>query len=473
VAPRNATYLCVHSHFEQPPRGNPVTGDIGQEASAAPYRNWNERIVDDSYRPNAAMGNFEHISFDVGEILMNWLQRRAPETYRRILQSNQAHQERHKVGNAIGGPMHHVILPLSRLRDKRTQLNWGRLAFQHHFGRDPIGLWLPELAVDMETLRAAQEAGYQYTIVSQGQVEGGTDSAGPFWVDLENGQKIAVFVRNDELSNDLSFNIANYGGAGHWARNRLSSRRAHPGALMLIAAGGETFGHHHIGEEKFLHWLLEHEAGAMGYKVITLNDYLQETPPTDTVKLKMFSSWSCYHGVARWATGCACTPGDSTWKGALRRALDNLSGDLDELYQDVMKAHGVNPWIVRDGYANVWLGDMEGAAYLSQYIDNLSSEDSERILALLKAQVQIMQAYTSGTFYYEDFDRPEPRYAIACAAYAIYLARSATGDDLGRRFRNELYMAHSGRSPLSGSQVFDEIQAEYGFSDQPKVAVET
>lgn len=473
MSTRPVNYICVHGHFYQPPRGNPVTGEIGQEDDAAPYRNWNERVADEAYRANAAIGNFERMSFDVGESLMMWLQRRSPEIYRRIVQSNQLHYERYKVGNALGGPFHHIILPLQRLRDKRTELYWGRAAYRHHYGRDPQGIWMPEMAFDLETLQAIQEAGYTFTIISQGQVDGSVEGAGPYWVDLENGTRLAVFVRNDELSNDLSFNISSVGGAGHWARNKLGSRHVHANALTLIATDGETFGHHHLGEEQFLHWLLQSEAPAMGYKVITPNDYLQEFPPTETIRLKMFSSWNCFHGVARWVTGCTCTPGDSRWKGALRRALDNLSDDLDELYSDVLRPYTVNPWAVRDSFVSVLLGEMDGRTYLKQCIDGLHPEDEEPLLALLKAQTQMLQAYSSDAFFYDDVDRPEPRYSIGSAAYAIYLAREATGKDLGKRFRNELYLATSGRSPLNGSQIYDAAVADYAFGNEPEAVPES
>ena len=80
-------YLAIHAHFDQPPRGNPATGQIGTESSAGEFRNWNERATAESYRPNADMGNFERISFDIGQPLMSWLKRRAPETFDRIVRA--------------------------------------------------------------------------------------------------------------------------------------------------------------------------------------------------------------------------------------------------------------------------------------------------------------------------------------------------------------------------------------------------
>ena len=58
--------LCIHGHFYQPPRENPFSGIIPEEVGAAPYPNWNARIHAECYQPNAELGNFERISFNVG-----------------------------------------------------------------------------------------------------------------------------------------------------------------------------------------------------------------------------------------------------------------------------------------------------------------------------------------------------------------------------------------------------------------------
>ena len=52
--------LVVYGHFSQPPRGNPLTGVTGNEPEAAPFENWNHRILEFCYKPNAEAENFRH-----------------------------------------------------------------------------------------------------------------------------------------------------------------------------------------------------------------------------------------------------------------------------------------------------------------------------------------------------------------------------------------------------------------------------
>jgi alpha-amylase/alpha-mannosidase (GH57 family) len=141
--------LCVFGHFNQPPRGNPLTREIGTESEAAPYENWNTRIADHCYRPNAVAGNFSAMSFSMGEPLMRWLEMHEPEIYEAIIASDRTNEDGH--GSALATTKHHSILPLARKRDKLTQIRWGIAAFEHPFGRNPLGFRLPEMAVHHET----------------------------------------------------------------------------------------------------------------------------------------------------------------------------------------------------------------------------------------------------------------------------------------------------------------------------------
>src|SRR6185369_5420804 len=140
---------------------------------AAPDKNWNARINETSYKPNAEIGNFDHISFSFSEGLMKWLEQEAPDVYAKIVDAEHAAFTKYApAGNAVATAYNHIILPLARRRDKRTQIIWGIAAFERHYGRKPLGFWLPEVAVDLETLQFLAEAGIQYTILTGKQVQG-------------------------------------------------------------------------------------------------------------------------------------------------------------------------------------------------------------------------------------------------------------------------------------------------------------
>jgi alpha-amylase/alpha-mannosidase (GH57 family) len=194
-------FFSVHGHFYQPPREDPFTGKIPREAGAEPYHNYNEKITAECYRPNAASGNFERISFNLGPTLAAWMSAHAADTYQRIVQSDQANVAASGVGNAIAQSAHHTILPLARRRDKIAQVAWGMASFEHRFGRKPTGMWLPEMAVDYETLEVLAGAGLSFTILSDEQIRGETGGrAGPYRVRLTTGRSIASCPTRSRLT---------------------------------------------------------------------------------------------------------------------------------------------------------------------------------------------------------------------------------------------------------------------------------
>src|SRR3990170_4097005 len=145
------TRFVVHGHFYQPPREDPRTGEIDREPSAAPFHDWNERVHAESYLSNVfadlqtprgeeVVNTFERLSFNVGPTLMSWMERFHPRTYERIIRADSKSAGRLGFGNAIAQSFHHTILPLSNMRDVRTQIRWGLADFRHRFRRDSVGM---------------------------------------------------------------------------------------------------------------------------------------------------------------------------------------------------------------------------------------------------------------------------------------------------------------------------------------------
>lgn len=460
--PTPACRLCIHGHFYQPPREDPFTGHIAREPSAAPYHDWNERITAECYTPNAQAGNFGRISFNLGGTLARWLDECAHETYERIVTSEREYLATHGVGNGIAQTVHHTILPLARRRDKICQIRWGIASFKHRFGHLPKGLWLPEMAADYETLEIMAAEGIRFTILSDEQVEGDLrDGAGPYRVELPNGESIAAFVRDRALSNSISFGMPDSAYVDEWLKEHIEWR-CRKGGLVLIATDGETFGHHHRQGVEVLSQILA--AGeSYGYEVTTLGHYLRDHPPQKSISVIDNTAWSCSHRLNRWLVGCACTPGDNRWKGALRRALDNLACDLDRIYMCEAQQLGFSPWELRDKYIAVVMKEVSGEEFLTgagssaNSFGDLMDEERRRLLWLLEAQFHRQRMYTSCAFFFEDLDRYEPRYAIANAVRALALTYYATGDDLSHSFRRDLKVTLSYRTGCTGAEIFDEI----------------
>lgn len=459
-------YLAVHCHYYQPPRGNPLSGEPLIEPSAAPYKNWNERITAECYEPNVRLGNVHNISFNVGESLASWLESNAEITYQGFLEADKYNIQTKSLGNGIAQPMHHTILPLSRRNDMVTQVKWGKQVFAHRFGRQTRGMWLPEMAVNIKTLNVLYDQGIEWTILTENQVIDKPKGGGPFWVDLGDDRRIKVFVRDEHLSNQLAFNLGHLGGAGRWARNVLSPYRHDTGELTLIASDGETFGHHWHGEEHFLHWLLSYEAKAAGYEVVTLAQYMDMREPKETVKIKEDTAWSSSYGLARWATGSPDTPGDSSWKGAVRRAMDNLRSQIDGIYKSELSQidGGVKPIELRDNYVRVVLDETPKEEFLkTQEVDIDKSEEADRLLKLVEAQYYRQRMYASCAFFFADLDDLSTRYGIASAAKALDLVKEATETDLEPEFRSDLRIATAvdqEGNTYNGADIYDEVIEE-------------
>ena len=65
--------LVVHGHFYQPSRVDPFSGRVPADPTAAPAHDWTARVSDECYRPNAELGNYAHMSWDLGPTLAAWL----------------------------------------------------------------------------------------------------------------------------------------------------------------------------------------------------------------------------------------------------------------------------------------------------------------------------------------------------------------------------------------------------------------
>jgi alpha-amylase/alpha-mannosidase (GH57 family) len=454
--------LTIHGHFYQPPREDPLTGVIPLEPGSAPFRNWNERIHAECYRPNAAAGNLEKISFNFGPTLLEWMAHFDPDTLNAIVQQDRANVLKHGVGNAMAQAYNHTILPLASYRDKVTQVAWGVADFEHRFGRKPRGLWLPETAVDTETLMVMEDAGIEYTILAPWQANTlNLDPTEPYWISLPGHRRIIAFFYHGDLSGRVSFEPGITVNADVFARNELikqfsleKKQRDEP-QLLTIATDGELYGHHKPHRERFLQHLTNGATSELAIKTTFPALWLRHNPPRKTIAIHYNTAWSCHHGIARWGTGCPCTPGPSIWKHHLRTAFNQLAAAIDEAYYDYVRRYIVEPWSLRNRYIEVILGQRSARDLIRESAAVTLDEPTIQCLHwMLEAQYERQRMFTSCGWFFEDLNRIEPRNNIAYAAQAVWMVYQASGIDLTHRAIAWLKEATSQGGILRADQVF-------------------
>jgi alpha-amylase/alpha-mannosidase (GH57 family) len=436
---------------------------VAQQPSAAPYQNWNERITEECYRANVAapilgdngeprahLNNYAWISFDFGPTLLTWLEQHAPDVYQAVIDADResaAHFGGH--GSAMAHSHNHTILPLSNSRDKRTQVRWGIADFEHRFGRKPEGMWLPETAVDLESLRILAEEGISFTILSPYQaatvrsqaedwvdVFGGTiDTSLSYRVEVGDGLSLAVFFYNGPLSQEIAFN-------GVLEDGRLLAKRLVQalgedagGELSHVATDGETYGHHHRHGEMALAAAIEEINHDPGVSLTNYPRYLALYPPTTEVRVVEGSSWSCAHGVERWRADCGCSSGrypgySQVWRAPLRASLDWLRDQLIPRFESAGSELFTDPWHARDRYVEVILGDAPDDFLGRHTARDLSPDEKEQALGLLEIQHRAMLMYTSCGWFFDDLAGLEAVLVLRHAGRVIDLTRRVLDIDL-------------------------------------------
>jgi len=449
--------ICIHGHFYQPPREDPFSNYIPDETGAEPFRNWNERILFECYQPNAKARNFEKLSFNVGPTLFNWLADFDPEVSDMIIEQEQENYHRFGVGNGMAQGYNHLIMPLATLEDKITQVRWGIEDFYYRFGHKPDGLWLPETAVDLETLCVLSDFGIKFTILAPWQVIPEETSRGPFLIDLPNGREpFIVFTYDQDLSTQVSFNPSATVNGDLFLDNLLHTRPDNPNELVLIASDGELYGHHQPFRDHFLSYLMDGAGARRNIEWTYPAKWLQEHKVTTKARLVENSSWSCMHGVDRWKQACGCTP-NATWKAALRDALDHTAEMLDTLYIQTLSPIFPEPWELRHRYIEVLWGKRTLQDLCYQLSGRrLSPMELNTVQDLLSAQYERQRMFTSCGFFHDEFYRLEPQNNIAYAAKAVYLTERATGAELRSVVTDLLQRVQSEKTSLRGDTVFSQ-----------------
>jgi alpha-amylase/alpha-mannosidase (GH57 family) len=474
-------YICIHGHFYQPPRENPWLEDIELQDSAYPYHDWNERIAAECYAPNTGSrildgagriislpNNYARMSFNFGPTLLAWLENKAPEIYAAVLAADRQSQQRFSGhGSALAQAYNHLIMPLAQRRDKYTQVLWGIRDFEHRFRRTPEGMWLPETAVDMETLDIMAELGIHFTILAPRQahkvrkigqgpwrdVRGGRiDPTTAYLLKLPSGRTINLFFYDGPISQAIAFEDLLERGENLAMRlvHAFSQERPWP-QLVHIATDGETYGHHRLHGDMALAYAQEYLENRNLARLTNYGEFLEKHPPAFEVKIFENSSWSCAHGVERWWKDCGCSSGmhpgwSQSWRTPLREALDWLRDTLAPQYEEMASRFLKDPWAARDDYISVILNRDRGKVqeFLERHASRaLNSEEMCTVLKLLEMQRHAMLMYTSCGWFFDELSGLETVQVLQYAGRVVQLARDIFADDHEARFLQRLEQAQS------------------------------
>lgn len=488
-------YICMHGHFYQPPRENPWLEEIEMQDSAAPYHDWNERIAAECYEPNAAsrildqekkiigiVNNYSRMSFDFGPSLISWIKKKKPEVYEAIVEADRISAESFGGhGSAIAQVYNHMIMPLADSRDKLTQVKWGMRDFRSHFGRLPEGMWLPETAVDTQTLEVLAGEGIRFTILSPYQAGRIRRIGEKDWIDvrggkinprmlylcnLPSGKSINLFFYDGAISHELSFGRLLNDGKTFADRLVGGFTGEDVPQLVHTAIDGETYGHHRRFGDMALAFCLHYIEANKLARLTNHGEYLEKFPPSYEVEILENSSWSCSHGVERWRENCGCNTGlhpgwNQRWRAPLRAAMDWLRESITPLYERELSLILKDPWLARDDYIDVILDRSE--ENVERYLDthaahSLSPEEKTTAMKLLEMQRAAMLMYTSCGWFFDDISGIETIQILRYAARAIQLAEDVGGVKLEPEFLRLLSKAKSNVQGLdNGANVYEKF----------------
>jgi alpha-amylase/alpha-mannosidase (GH57 family) len=497
-------FVAIHGHFYQPPRESPWLERIEVQDSAAPYHDWNERVSAECYEPNTAarrvdgenrildvVSNFEALAFDVGPTLLAWLERERPSVYAAILDADRGSRATRGRGNAIAQAYGHAILPLCSRRDKVTQVRWGLADFRHRFGREAEGMWLPETAVDGETLAVLAEEGVRFTLLAPSQAAS-VREPGSAWLpgavaldprrayryDAGEGRHLALFFYDGGISHAIAFGDLLRSGDALAARVLAGLDDGPSAQLVQVATDGETYGHHHRFGEMALAAACARIQASGGATLTNHAAFLAAHPPAAAVRVVEQSSWSCAHGVERWRGDCGCRAGHEPgwtqrWRSPLREALDWLRDSVDPLFEERAGALFGDPWAARDAYVEVVLD--RSPASVRTFLERHARRPlgaADRVLALrcLELERHRLLMYTSCGWFFDEISGIETVQVLRYAARVLELAAALGGEGLETEFVRRLGAAPSNLPALRDGAGVWRSRVMPSVVDLPRVA---
>ena len=498
-------YLVIHGHFYQPPRENPCIDSVEMQPSAWPYHDWNERVYTECYAPNGAsrlldnqgriraiVNNYEYFNFNFGPTLLSWMESRHPDTYARILDGDRISLERLGHGNAMAQAYNHTILPLDDEERKLRQIQWGLLDFEQRFGRKPEGMWLPETAVDMDSVLCLIRSGIKFIVLSPTQALRIRPLHTDHWIDISDGsinthRPYRIFALNKEgmplekgyldvffydgaISHEVGFAHL-LRDAGGFAERILQAYDSHDmgDQLVSVCTDGESYGHHEPFADMCAAYLFHEHCAEKKLTPVNYGWYLAQHPPEFEVRLKNAfeggTAWSCAHGVGRWKEDCGCHGGGQTgwnqkWRAPLRSSLNDLSGVLHSWLEQESRNHFREWKLAKSEAPNSWNADpARRQNFWTRHL--LPGSRPERAQGLMEMLRFTDYMFTSCGWFFSDIAGLETIQVLRYALRAMRLHQeSGGGTSVRTEFLKQISKAVSNLGHKTGEVLFLELEKE-------------
>ncbi|MDQ3001833.1 MAG: DUF3536 domain-containing protein [Fibrobacterota bacterium] len=499
-------YFCIHGHFYQPPRENPLMEQVELQPSAQPSHDWNERVYLECYAPNGAsrildghgriqdiLNNYAYMSFNIGPTLFSWLEEKHPYTYTRIIEADRMSCDRlDGHGNAMAQVYNHVIMPLATEEQKRLQVKWGIADFERRFHRKPEGMWLAETGINMDTVVALIREGIKYTVLAPTQAQRVRALIEDAWTDVSNSNidprrpyrvfpvsedgtpiekgYLDVFFYDGPLSHGVGFEHL-LKNAGHFGDRigQAFDRDDHADQMVSVCTDGESYGHHEPFGDMCVAFLFKDIASRQNMVPVNYAWYLANHPPRHEVRLKNAhgdgTAWSCAHGVGRWKEDCGCSNGgmdgwNQKWRGPLRRAFDILY-DAAEKHTESEGPVLFNDWpMAKDSAILAW--QLDASMRKAWWEANLRpGADRQRASDLIEVLRFSHYIFTSCAWFFSEITGIETIQNLKYAQRVLHLLEvHGVAPQLRQAFLGALARAESNASAKPGDQVFVDLERE-------------
>ncbi|MCX7641846.1 MAG: DUF3536 domain-containing protein [Elusimicrobiales bacterium] len=490
---KNYKYLIIHTHFYQPPRENPYTGEIELDFTAKPYDNWNHRIAMECYLPNIysriynnsceiieIIHNISYYNLNWGPTLLNWIKRTYPYYYQKIIEIFNMNKEKYK--NFIAQAYNHTILPLDSFLDKIIQITWGIRDFENNFLQKPQGIWLGECAVNEDVLKLLIDNNIEYIILSPHQIATAYDLITGLqksiipnviyrWYDKNPDGKVIksryinIITYDDILSKKVAFNNITFNSEIFLKEliNRYEELKTN---TLIIAVDGETFGHHYKFADLTLAHALKYELHKKGIFPISAYNFIKNTEVYAGCTINLGpdgigTSWSCEHGIKRWTGGCLC--GDegkysTEWRKGLRSAINWLSEVVNEILLEEGKNIFIDYLSAIKEYIDVINSKISISNFLYKHLKNNNKENYFKAIKILEMFRYKSLSRTSCGWFFNDISRIETQIIMRYAMKSIELAEELGYKGIEKGFISLLELAPSNFQQFkNGKEVYEKL----------------